>query len=125
LPRRLGDPKPYFYAGQRVVCVNAVPNPLAPRCKPLVAGKIYVIRAIDVDGEWKWPWWGVHLEGIFIFHPDGHGEWAFHPGRFRAVTDRVTDITIFKELAAAVMANAPLPPAAATKVQPDRGPDAA
>ena len=105
--RRLGDPKPYFHAGQRVVCVDALSNRLAPRCKPLVAGKTYVIRAIDVNGGWKWPWWGVHLEGIRHLYLDGTMEWAFHPGRFRPVTERQTDITIFKELAASITADAP------------------
>jgi hypothetical protein len=74
-PRR--DPKPYFEAGQRVVCVNAAPSRLAPDNKVLVAGKIYVIRAIDLGPSWKWPWWGVHLEGLRVFYPGNDAlEWA-------------------------------------------------
>jgi hypothetical protein len=108
-PGRQRDPKPYFEAGQRVVCVDASPNRLASNRKLLIASKIYVIRAIDLGPGWKWPWWGVHLEGIRHFYLDGSVEWAFHPGRFRpvterrAVTERPTDITIFKKLAASVL----------------------
>jgi hypothetical protein len=72
-PRQRRRLKPYFDAGQRVICVDASPNRLAHGYKPPVAGKIYVIRAIDMEGGWKFPWWGVHLEGIFIFHPGGYG----------------------------------------------------
>ena len=79
-PDQQHNPKPYFQVSQRVVCVDAVPNRLASDRKLLVAGRIYVIRAIDMDGGWKFPWWGVHLEGIWIFHPDGRGEWAFRDG---------------------------------------------
>jgi hypothetical protein len=97
-PRR--NPKPYFQAGQRIVCVDASPNRLASNRKLLVVGRIYIIRAIDL-GHWKFPCWGVHLEGLRHFYPDGSVEWAFHPGRFRPVTERPTDIAIFKKLLAA------------------------
>jgi len=40
---------------------------------------------------------------VFIFHPDGQGEWAFRPDRLRPVTERATDITVFKKLAAPVL----------------------
>ena len=88
---------PHFHAGQRVVCVDATPN---RRCdvKMLYAGQIYVIRAIDVRPGWASPRWGVHLEGISIIHPDNGSEWPFHPKRFRPVTERPTDITIFEKL---------------------------
>jgi hypothetical protein len=116
-PRPLRNPKPYFEAGQRVICVDASPNRLASNRKLLVASRIYVIRAIDMEPGWKWPWWGVHLEGIRHLYPgepgyprDDSREWAFHPGRFRPVrerrqvAERKTDITIFRELAASVTA---------------------
>ena len=54
--RRVRHPRPYFEAGQRVVCVDASPNRLAPGLSPLLAGKIYVVRAIDLNPGWKWPW---------------------------------------------------------------------
>src|SRR5215475_12286868 len=85
-PGRQRKPKPYFEVGQRVVCVDASPNRLASNRKLLVAGRIYVIRAIDLGPGWKWPWWGVHLEDIRIFYSgepgyprDNSREWAFHP----------------------------------------------
>jgi hypothetical protein len=82
-PGRQRDPKPYFEAGQRVVCVDASPNRLASNRKLLIASKIYVIRAIDL-GFWKWPWSGVHLDGIRIFYPCNDAvERASHPARFR------------------------------------------
>jgi hypothetical protein len=93
-------------SGQRVVCVDASPNRLASDRKLLVAGRIYIICAIDVAPSCKWPWCGVHLEGIRHLYLDGKIEWAFHPGHFRPVTERPTDITIFKELAASTMADA-------------------
>jgi hypothetical protein len=108
-PGRQRDPKPYFEAGQRVVCVDASPNRLASNRKLLIAGKIYVIRAIDLGPGWKFPWWGVHLEGLRHFYLDGSVEWAFHPGRFRPVTERraaaerSTDITVFRKLAESVL----------------------
>jgi hypothetical protein len=111
-PGRECQPKPYFETGQRVVCVDAAPNPLASGRKLLVTGRIYVIRAIDVRPGWKWPWWGVHLEGLRHLYLDGTIEWAFHPGRFRPVTEqrqaaeRPTDITVFKRLAEAATAKA-------------------
>jgi hypothetical protein len=73
-PRPLRNPKPYFEVGQRVVCVDASPNRLASNRKLLIASKIYVIRAIDLNPGWKWPWWGVHLEGIEHFYLDGSVE---------------------------------------------------
>jgi hypothetical protein len=48
----------------------------------------------------------VHLEGIRHLYLDGTTEWAFHPGRFRAVKERPTDITIFKELTNSATAKA-------------------
>jgi hypothetical protein len=55
-PRTWRNPKPYFDVGQRVVCVDASPNRLASGRKLLAAGKIYIIRAIDVTPGWEWPW---------------------------------------------------------------------
>jgi len=42
---------------------------------------------------------GVHLEGVRHLYLDGVTEWAFHPRRFRPVTKRPTDITIFRKIA--------------------------
>jgi hypothetical protein len=84
---------PYFRVSNRVVCVDASPARLAPHMKPLVTGRIYVIRAIDQAPRWKQPGWGVHLEGIWIWHPSAaSGQWAFNPNRFRLVEERPTDI---------------------------------
>jgi hypothetical protein len=95
------DPKPTFEVGQRIVCVDASPNRLTPNRRPLVAGKIYVVRAINLGLKLPWPWWGVHVEGVRIFYPGSEAvEWAIHPGRFRPVTRRPTDITIFERLLA-------------------------
>jgi hypothetical protein len=102
------DPKPTFEVGQRIVCVDASPNRLTPNRRPLVAGKIYVVRAIDLGSSWEWPWWGIHLEGIQIFCPGTAArEWALHPRRFRPVTRRPTDITIFERLLTAPVTNSP------------------
>jgi hypothetical protein len=93
-----------FHVGQRVVCVDASPNRRC-RVKLLARGKIYIIRAIDLKPGWKspkpeWesPGWGVHLEGIWIVHPDAGCEWPIHPNRFRPVVDRPTNIDVFKKL---------------------------
>lgn len=107
-PGQRRNPKPYFEPGQRIVCVDASPNRLAPNSRPVVAGKIYVVRAIELGSSWKWPWWGVHLAGVRILYPGNSAlEWALHPRRFRPVRERPTDITIFKKLAASVTADAP------------------
>jgi hypothetical protein len=89
-----------FHAGQRVVCVDASPN---RRCglKLLARGKIYIIRAIDQKPGWEAPGWGVHLDGIWVVHPNGY-EWAINPKRFRPVVNRPTNIEIFRELLAGV-----------------------
>jgi hypothetical protein len=90
-----------FHAGQRVVCVDASPN---RRCglKLLARGKIYIIRAIDEKPDWEAPGWGVHLEGIWVIHPDIDSKWPIHPKRFRPVVDRPTNIEIFRKLLAGV-----------------------
>jgi hypothetical protein len=88
----------HFRVGQRVCCIDASPNRLHP-VKLLTAGRIYTIRAID-RGNWKPkpPGYGLHLENIVIFYPGRKTLWAFHPGRFRAVTERPTDITVFTDI---------------------------
>jgi hypothetical protein len=98
-PDQRHNPKPYFQAAQRVVCVDASPSRLVPDLRPLVAGRIYVVRAIDVRSGWSWPRWGVLLEGVRLLYPGKDTlEWALHPRRFRPVVERPTDITMLKEL---------------------------
>jgi len=92
-----------FHAGQRIVCVDATPNPLyvSTATEPLLRrGKIYVVRAIDLGGRWKPPGWGVHLKEILVYYPrtGNHIQWALHPRRFRAAEGRPTDIAIFREM---------------------------
>ena len=97
--------RPWFHVGQRVCCVDATPNPLYPTTintieKLLVAGKFYIIRAIDlgtIDGPIGW---GVHLRGILTFYPDeSRAPWAFNPLRFRAIVERKpTDISLFNAI---------------------------
>jgi hypothetical protein len=89
---------PHFHAGQRVVCVDASPNRLCG-VKLLTRGAIYVVRAIDVKPKWQASGWGVHLEEIRIVHPAGM-EWPFHPRRFRPITPRKTDISMFTKMLA-------------------------
>jgi hypothetical protein len=91
--------EPHFHAGDRVLCVDASPNPLR-RAMPLVRGRIYTIRAVDrgENGKWKSPGWGIHLEGILVLYPGRQSEWAFHPKRFRPVIERPTNIDVFKKL---------------------------
>ena len=92
--------RPDFHVGQRVVCVDAAPNPKHGG-KPLSRGKIYVIRAIDTTPRrWEPPGWGVLLEEVTVAHPSGKFEWTMRPSRFRAVVDRPTDIEVLKRLLA-------------------------
>ena len=92
--------RPDFHVGQRVVCVDAAPNPKHSG-KPLSRGKIYVIRAIDATPRrWEPPGWGVLLEEVTVAHPSGKFEWTMRPSRFRAVVDRPTDIEVLKRLLA-------------------------
>jgi hypothetical protein len=86
-----------FHIGQRVVCIDATPN---PRCAvmPLVRGRIYVVRTIDRTRGWQAPGWGVLLEGIWIAYPGLRSEWAMHPRRFRPIIERPTNIDVFKKL---------------------------
>lgn len=91
--------RPYFHAGQRVICVDAAPNPLESGPGPLVAGRIYVVRAIDVGFTGRPPGWGVHLHGVQLRYPDAEDvPWPFHPRRFRPVTQRPTDIAVFEKM---------------------------
>jgi hypothetical protein len=92
----------YFVIGQRVVCVDASPNRRHGVASPVRRGGIYVIRAIDQRPRWQAPGWGVHLEGILIYHPDAGCEWPMKPERFRAVVARATDIEVFRKLLAGV-----------------------
>jgi hypothetical protein len=89
--------EPHFRAGDRVVCVDSTPNPRCP-VMPLIRGRIYIIRAIDRTRGWQAPGWGVHLEGIWVIHPNGRSEWAMHPRRFRPILERPTNIDVFKKL---------------------------
>jgi hypothetical protein len=93
--------EPWFRVGQHVVCVDASPNQRYGLALPMLKrGGIYVIRAIEDKPGWQAPGWGVHLEGIYIIHPDAKCEWAMKPSRFRPVVDRPTDIEIFRKLLA-------------------------
>jgi hypothetical protein len=91
--------EPHFRVGQRVLCIDASPNPLC-RAIPLVRGRIYTIRAVDLgeNGKWKSPGWGVHLESVLILYPGRQSEWAFNPKRFRPIFDRPTNIEIFRRM---------------------------
>jgi hypothetical protein len=94
--------EPWFRVGQRVVCVDAAPNPKGYPLKVLKRGTIYTIRAIDATPRrWDAPGWGVHVEGILVMNPR-RIEWAMNPGRFRPVVDRATDIEIFTKLLSGV-----------------------
>jgi hypothetical protein len=70
---------PWFTVGQRVICVDATPNPIWP-VKPLTRGRIYIIRAIDTTPGWKPPGWGVHLEGIWVAYPGWRAKGRRSPG---------------------------------------------
>jgi hypothetical protein len=109
-----------FHVGQHVVCVDASLN---RRCsmKLLTKGRIYTIRAIELKPGWKspkpdWesPGWGVHLEELWIVHPDVGCQWPIHPNRFRPVVHRPTSIKILRKLLDGVPAKEPtqlrLPP---------------
>jgi hypothetical protein len=72
---------------------------------PLKRGRIYLVRSIDLKPGWKSPrpdWhvlgWGVHLEGLWIFHPDDARPWPFDPNRFRPVVERPTNIDTLRKL---------------------------
>jgi hypothetical protein len=94
--------QPWFYVGQKLVCVDASINPKGYPRKLLTAGRIYEVRAIDQRPGWKAPHWGVHLKGIQIFYPDATRrlEWAMHPRRFRPVVERPTSIKSLEEMLA-------------------------
>jgi hypothetical protein len=90
--------RPWFVAGQRVVCVDASINPKGYPRKLLTAGKIYTVRAIDQRPGWKAPHWGVHVMGITVFYPGADFEWAMNPHRFRPVVERPTSIKSLEEM---------------------------
>jgi hypothetical protein len=106
--------KPWFTVGDRILCVDASLN---RRCgvKLLTRGKIYLVRAIEQAPGWKSPrpeWhvvgWGLHLEGVWIVHPENARPWPIDPNRFRAVVDRPTDITTLRKLLDPVQLRLPL-----------------
>jgi hypothetical protein len=91
--RKRRDPKPYFQAGHRRRCLAQPPgvqSQTAHRRNDLRHPCHRLGRRLEVALV------GCAPRGIFIFHPDGHGEWAFHPDRLPPVMERPTDITIFK-----------------------------
>lgn len=76
--------------GDRIVCVDA--NGLFV-CQPLQSGEVYVIREIV---EWYGEI-GILLDGIHNeMHPSG--EYGYYAHRFRPVTPRKTDITVFTDI---------------------------
>jgi hypothetical protein len=95
--------EPWFHVGQRILCTDASPN---RRCvaMPLKRGTIYIVCAVEITKwnsarpDWTAPGWGLHLDGLWLFHPDAGCEWPIHPNRFRPVVERPTDIEIFKKL---------------------------
>lgn len=86
-----------FYVGQKVVCVNDLNwyEPSASKYFPK-RGSIYTIRGMR--GPYFDGMHGCYLNEI-INPPDANGEeWTFCVSRFRPVTDRKTDISIFTQM---------------------------
>jgi hypothetical protein len=95
--------RPHFSLGQRVVCVDASANARFPEIKPpLIRGKIYLVRAVVKDGNWKPnpPGWGLLLKEAQHYYPgtDNKLAWPFHPRRFIHVINRPTSIKVLEEL---------------------------
>lgn len=86
-----------FWVGQKVVCVDDCPNSSDGSPCPVKAGTVYIISGFshgyrDGDGA-------LHLVGVRgEMRPGNMGERGFHPGRFRPIVKRKTDISIFTKL---------------------------
>jgi len=82
-----------FEIGQRVVCVNDVPNPRTVWGKyPLVKGRVYVIRDNNVTS----PEGIIHcvrLEEIYRYEQQ---DWPYRENRFEPLQE--TSIEIFKRM---------------------------
>jgi hypothetical protein len=91
-----------FHVGQKVVCVDAQPNPRAlPTMDGLQEGQIYHIRWF---GEMTHKTWGTFI-GIRVQEIFRQPAWAgdtidlpYNARRFRPLVEKKTDISIFKKM---------------------------
>lgn len=75
-----------FKVGQKVVCVDASPDPFG-RALQVKKGQVYTVSAVLCGGI------GITL--VEISCTDAHGWWA---SRFRPVVERKTDISVFQAM---------------------------
>lgn len=85
-----------FYVGQKVVCVDASPGRETGEVH-LTKGKIYLIEGFDArrnDDDKP----GLLLAGVPHTIFDGPIPVGWDPNRFRPITEKKTDISIFTEM---------------------------
>lgn len=84
-----------FRIGQRVVCVDDSPG-FSSGERHLKAGQVYVISGMELVGN---PGPGLYLVGVPLTTQYRCGTYrGWNPTRFRPLTERKTDISIFTEM---------------------------
>ena len=84
-----------FRVGQKVVCVDGVPDDGRQFIIPLREGAIYTIRGF-VRAHYGRDETCLHLCGIV--NPAPYSECGFRAARFRPLVERKTDISIFHRM---------------------------
>lgn len=88
--------KDWLYPGAKVVCIKGVSKSAIGGPAPQTNG-IYTVRAI-LTGLPKWDQLLLHeFHNSELFHPDGR-EVGWDARRFRPLTKRPTDISVFTDL---------------------------
>lgn len=83
-----------FHVGQKVVCVDGTPPRQDWFGEPLpVRGNIYTVRYVHLSRDGRC---GIRLQEIL--NAGGPCEPVYNIVRFRPITDRKTDISIFKRM---------------------------
>lgn len=84
-----------FYVGQKVVCVDAGPNPMSGLVPPLTKDAVYTISDVKVC----WDGCGVNVvEAPAPFDVFGPHVPLYMALRFRPAAERKTDISVFEKL---------------------------
>ncbi len=83
-----------FYSGQKVVCVDDSPSVYGDE-SGLVKGDIYTVNKVMYSAEAD----RTCLDIVEVPNDwDNSWYWGFRPERFRPVTEKKTDISVFKEI---------------------------